>query len=109
MYTLDNLWVLIAGILVFFMQAGFAMVEVGFTRAENAGNILMKNFVDFSIGSLSFFFVGFSLMYGTDIAGIIGTLDFSIVGDSVTEFEKTAALERTGLNPFTDVWFQFVF
>ncbi|MDA3882286.1 MAG: ammonium transporter [Bacteroidales bacterium] len=109
MYTLDNLWVLIAGILVFFMQAGFAMVEVGFTRAKNAGNILMKNFVDFCIGSLSFFFVGFSLMYGTDIVGIIGTLDLSIVGDSVIEFEKTVPLERTGLNPFTDVWFQSVF
>ncbi|MFO7869279.1 MAG: ammonium transporter [Bacteroidales bacterium] len=109
MYTLDNLWILIAGILVFFMQAGFAMVEVGFTRAKNAGNILMKNFVDFSIGSLTFFFIGFSLMYGTDIAGIIGTLDFTIIGDSVTEFEKTAPLEREGLNPFADVWFQSVF
>lgn len=109
MYALDNLWVLIAGILVFFMQAGFAMVETGFTRAKNAGNILMKNFVDFSVGSISFFFIGFSLMYGTDIAGFIGKLDFSIVADSVAEFEEAGYLEREGLHPYTDVWFQSVF
>ena len=53
------LWMLLSGILVFFMQAGFAMVEAGFTRAKNAVNILMKNLMDFSIGTLAFFF-GFS-------------------------------------------------
>ncbi|MCU4163298.1 ammonium transporter [Carboxylicivirga caseinilyticus] len=62
--ALDILWVLIAGILVFFMQAGFAMVEAGFTRAKNVGNIIMKNFMDFSIGSLVFYVIGYSIMYG---------------------------------------------
>ena len=74
--TLDTLWVLIAAILVFFMQAGFAMVEAGFTRAKNASNIIMKNLMDFAIGSLLFFVVGYGLMYGDDIAGIIGGSKF---------------------------------
>ena len=109
MYALDNLWILIAGVLVFFMQAGFAMVETGFTRAKNSGNILMKNFVDFAIGSISFFFVGFSLIYGTDIAVFNEGLDFSIIAESVKEFEETAIMERSGLHPYTDIWFQSVF
>ena len=62
--ALDILWILLAGILVFFMQAGFAMVEAGFTRAKNVGNIIMKNFMDFSIGSLVFYIIGYSIMYG---------------------------------------------
>nr|WP_319400141.1 ammonium transporter [uncultured Carboxylicivirga sp.] len=62
--ALDILWILVAGILVFFMQAGFAMVEAGFTRAKNVGNIIMKNFMDFSIGSLVFYIIGYSIMYG---------------------------------------------
>ncbi len=64
--ALDILWILIAGILVFFMQAGFALVESGFTRAKNVGNIIMKNFMDFSSGSLIFWIVGYSIMYGGD-------------------------------------------
>jgi ammonium transporter, Amt family len=63
-YALDLMWVLVTGILVMFMQAGFALVEVGFTRAKNAGNILMKNFMDFVFGSLLFWIVGYSIMYG---------------------------------------------
>jgi len=73
---MDTVWILLAAFLVFFMQPGFAMVEAGFTRAKNTVNILMKNIMDFSIGSLLFFFVGFGLMFGKDFAGIIGTDNF---------------------------------
>lgn len=62
--TADILWLVIAAALVFFMQAGFAMVETGMTRAKNACNIMMKNLLDFSIGALAFFAVGYALMYG---------------------------------------------
>ncbi len=67
--AIDLVWMLIAAFLVFFMQPGFAMVETGFTRAKNAVNIMMKNLLDFSIGSLAFFMVGFGLMFGKDAAG----------------------------------------
>ncbi len=70
--SIDTLWVLIAAALVFFMQAGFALVEAGFTRQKNTVNIMTKNIIDFSLGSLLFFFIGFSLMFGDDIAGLIG-------------------------------------
>jgi ammonium transporter, Amt family len=73
---LDTLWMLIAAVLVFFMQAGFAMVEAGFTRAKNANNIIMKNIMDFSVGSILFFIAGFGLMYGDSWNGIIGTSGF---------------------------------
>ena len=63
-YMADTVWVLLAAFLVFFMQAGFAMVESGFTRAKNAVNILMKNLMDFSIGSVAFWAVGFAIMFG---------------------------------------------
>ena len=63
-YMADTIWVLLAAFLVFFMQAGFAMVESGFTRAKNAVNILMKNLMDFSIGSVAFWAVGFAIMFG---------------------------------------------
>jgi len=69
---LDALWTLLAAFLVFFMQAGFALVEVGFTRAKNACNILMKNLVDFSVGSLAFWAIGFMLMFGATVGGFIG-------------------------------------
>ena len=59
--NINIIWTCIAAFLVFFMQAGFAMVEAGFTRAKNAVNILMKNLMDFSIGTMAFFFVGFGL------------------------------------------------
>ena len=72
----NYLWTLIAAILVFFMQAGFALVEAGFTRAKNAINILMKNLMDFSIGSLAFWAVGFGLMFGVSKTGWIGTSGF---------------------------------
>jgi len=67
--AIDLVWMLVAAFLVFFMQPGFAMVEAGFTRAKNAVNIMMKNLLDFSIGSLAFFAVGFGLMFGSEAAG----------------------------------------
>ena len=79
--ALDTIWVLIASALVFFMQAGFAMVETGFTRAKNAGNIIMKNLMDFSLGTPVFWFLGFGLMFGTDIGGLIGLPDLFVQGD----------------------------
>ncbi len=74
--NLDTVWVLIAAFLVFFMQAGFAMVEAGFTRAKNASNIIMKNLMDFSIGSIVFFVIGFGIMFGDSIGGLIGSTGF---------------------------------
>jgi ammonium transporter, Amt family len=72
----DYIWTLIAACLVFFMQAGFAMVETGFTRAKNAINIMMKNLMDFSLGSLAFWAVGFGLMFGVTGTGWFGTSGF---------------------------------
>ena len=65
-------WFLIGAALVFWMQAGFAMVETGFTRAKNAGNILMKNMMDFCIGTVVFILIGFGLLLGEDVVGLIG-------------------------------------
>ena len=73
--SLDTVWVLLAAMLVFFMQPGFAMVEAGFTRSKNTANILMKNFVDFMVGTILFWFVGFSIMHYGD-AGFIGKIRF---------------------------------
>ncbi len=67
-----GVWFLIGAALVFWMQAGFAMVEAGFTRAKNTGNILMKNLMDFCIGTVVFILIGFSLLLGEDLMGIIG-------------------------------------
>ena len=72
----DFIWLLLGAFLVFFMQAGFAMVEIGFTRSKNATNILMKNLMDFSVGSIAFFVVGWALMYGTSKFGLFGFSDF---------------------------------
>ncbi len=72
----NTLWTCLAAFLVFFMQAGFAMVEAGFTRAKNACNIIMKNLMDFSIGSLSFWLIGFGLMFGASGTGWFGTTNF---------------------------------
>ncbi|MBN2328501.1 MAG: ammonium transporter [Candidatus Omnitrophica bacterium] len=74
------LWTCIAAFLVFFMQAGFAMVETGFTRAKNAVNIIMKNILDVSIGSIVFFMVGFGLMFGTTSTGWFGSDGFFLSG-----------------------------
>jgi len=77
--NLNIVWTCIAAFLVFFMQAGFAMVEAGFTRAKNAVNILMKNLMDFSVGSIAFFLVGFGLMFGVS-NGFCGTTLFAMAG-----------------------------
>ena len=73
-----GVWFLIGAALVFFMQAGFAMVEAGFTRAKNTGNIIMKNLMDFCIGSVGFIVIGFSLLMGEDLVGLIGKPGFDI-------------------------------
>ena len=81
MYSaLDTIWTLLGATLVFFMQAGFAMVETGFTRAKNAGNIIMKNLMDFAIGTVVFWFIGFGLMFAGN-GSLIGGIDFFIQGD----------------------------
>ncbi|MDP2232090.1 MAG: ammonium transporter [Actinomycetota bacterium] len=76
------IWMLVAAFLVFFMQAGFAMVEAGMCRAKNATNLMMKNLLDFVMGSLAYFVIGFALMYGADKAGIIGTSGWFMLGDN---------------------------
>ena len=78
--NLNYVWTLVAAALVFFMQAGFAMVESGFTRAKSAVNIMMKNLLDFSMGSLAFWAVGFGIMFGTTTTGWFGTTDFFLSG-----------------------------
>lgn len=72
----DYVWTLVAAALVFFMQAGFAMVEAGFTRAKNAVNIIMKNLMDFSMGSIFYWAIGFGLMFGATTTGWFGTSGF---------------------------------
>jgi ammonium transporter, Amt family len=96
--SVDNVWVLIATCLVMFMQAGFALVEVGFTRAKNAANILMKNMMDFAVGSLAFWAIGYSIMFGEDIAGFIGEVTLFFGPDEID-----------GLPQITKLMFQTVF
>lgn len=90
--AIDTVWTLMAAFLVFFMQAGFAMVEAGFTRAKNAANIMMKNLMDFSVGSIAFWLVGFGIMFGVSKAGLFGTTDFFLssadpaTGDGLWQF-----------------------
>lgn len=76
--TVFSVWFLIGAALVFFMQAGFAMVEAGFTRAKNAGNIIMKNLMDFCIGTVVFVLIGFAFLMGEDLIGFIGKPGFDI-------------------------------
>jgi len=73
--SMDTMWVLVGTALVFFMQAGFAMVETGFTRAKNAGNIIMKNLMDFACGSVVFWLIGYGIMYG-GANGFFGGISF---------------------------------
>lgn len=78
--SINTIWVLIAAVLVFFMQAGFSMVEAGLTRAKNSGNIIMKNIMDLAIGSTLFWFIGFGIMFAGSSA-LIGGIDFMTRGD----------------------------
>jgi ammonium transporter, Amt family len=99
----DNLWIFIAGILVFFMQAGFALVEAGLTRAKNVGNIMMKNLMDCSAGVLAFFLVGYGIAYGESelLGGWFGWGGLGVDGiDSVGE---------EGLFTSTSFFFQAAF
>ena len=89
--NLNYIWTILGVCLVFFMQAGFAMVEVGFTRAKNALNIIIKNVMDVSAGGLAFFFIGFGIMFGTSASGWIGTDGFMLmsIGDYSVEWSYT--------------------
>ena len=64
--AVSTIWIMVGTVLIFFMQAGFAMLETGMTRVKNAGNIAMKNLVDYCIGSVTFWLIGFGIMYGGD-------------------------------------------
>ena len=83
----DSLWIVVAGILVMFMQPGFMLVETGFTRSKNSVNIVMKNFMDFSVGAVSYWAFGFALAYGgTTLGGFLAYGNFFLEGDSITYF-----------------------
>ena len=94
--NLNIVWTCIAAFLVFFMQAGFAMLETGFTRAKNAVNILMKNLMDFSVGTLTFAFLGFGLMFGKS-GGWFGTTHFMLsdMGEGVESWNWTFLMFQT--------------
>lgn len=96
---IDNMWLLIAGFMVMFMQPGFAMVEAGFTRSKNTANILMKNLMDFSIGSLLYWIIGFGLMYGDSLGGFIGIPDLFFMSDGFGD----------NYADYADLFFQTVF
>jgi len=96
---IDNMWLLVAAFLVMFMQPGFAMVEAGFTRGKNSANILMKNIVDFAIGSILFWIIGFTLMYGESLGGFIGMPDLFFSSDGFGE----------NYSDMADLMFQTVF
>lgn len=97
--SVDTVWMLLAAMLVFFMQPGFAFCEAGFTRSKNTANILFKNFVDFMIGSVLFWFVGFGFMFGSDGQGFIGMPNF---GD--LSFYKNGSLPVEGFLIFETVF-----
>ncbi len=81
--AVDNVWLIVAAILVMFMQAGFALVEAGFTRAKNAGNIIMKNVMDFSVGSITYWAFGFALAYGgSSVGGFLAYGDLFFFDDN---------------------------
>ena len=99
-------WYLIGAALVFFMQAGFAMVETGFTRAKNAGNIIMKNLMDFCIGTVVFSLLGYGLMMGEDaLAGLIGLPNL----DLFTQFKEFIASPENGFTGASTFVFNLVF
>ncbi len=99
--SLDIVWVLMATVLVFLMQAGFAMLEAGATRAKNAANIVMKNLMDMSVGSLVFWAIGFGFMFGVNESGWIGTDNFFL--------SEISPDTETGFFDFSFFIFQTVF
>jgi len=100
---LNNLWVFLAGVLVFFMQAGFALVEAGLTRAKNVVNIFAKNIADATVGILAFFATGYAFAFGESGGWFIGTDNFFLDGLDM------AAIPEGGLSPATTFFFQAVF
>lgn len=96
--SINNIWILVATFLVMFMQPGFAMVEAGFTRSKNTANILTKNLMDFAFGSVLFWIIGYTLMYGESIGGIIGKPEFFMNDDGIGSYANK-----------TDLMFQTVF
>ncbi len=105
-------WLLIGAALVFLMQCGFAMVETGFTRAKNTGNILFKNFVDFCIGTVCFLFLGYGLMLGMDyLAGFIGVpnLDIFTCFDKLFHGDPASAEYATAISTAANFTFNLVF
>ncbi|WP_319230024.1 ammonium transporter [Draconibacterium orientale] len=96
---IDNMWLLVAAFLVMFMQPGFALVEAGFTRSKNTANILMKNLMDFSIGSILYWIIGFTIMYGDSIGGFIGMPDLFFMSDGFGD----------NYSDYADLFFQTVF
>ena len=103
-YMLDTIWTFVAAVLVFFMQAGFAMVEAGFTRAKNASNIMMKNLMDFSMGSIAYWAIGFGIMFGAGNA-FMGLSGF-FLKDAGNTF---ASLDWTNIPLAVKYFFQLVF
>ena len=101
--AVNTIWVLLGAALVFFMQAGFAMVETGFTRAKNAGNIIMKNLMDFCIGTPTFWIVGFGIMFGA------GNGFFGKIGGIATEANYGSAMLPDGVPFWAFLIFQTVF
>ncbi|MDP4703057.1 MAG: ammonium transporter [Ilumatobacteraceae bacterium] len=102
--VLDNVWILIAAVLVIFMQAGFALVEAGLTRGKNVANIFMKNLMDFSVGAILFFAVGYAIAFGGDFTGIGGFFGgdgWFLAGDGVFTYGN--------LDKFTFFTFQVAF
>ncbi|WP_372947413.1 ammonium transporter [Mariniphaga sp.] len=96
--SINNIWVLVATFLVMFMQPGFAMVEAGFTRSKNTANILTKNLMDFAIGSILFWLIGYTLMYGDSIGGFIGMPSLFFNDNGIGDYANK-----------TDLMFQTVF
>ena len=90
--SIDTMWILVAAVLVMFMQPGFALVEAGFTRGKNTINILMKNLMDFSIGSLIFWALGYTLMYGEDVGGFVGKISLFFGSDEINGVPDKASL-----------------
>jgi Amt family ammonium transporter len=94
--SIDNMWILVTAVLVMFMQPGFALVEAGFTRSKNTVNILMKNLIDFAIGSVVFWIVGYTLMYGEDIGGFIGKISLFFNSNAINGVpDKTSLMFQT--------------
>jgi ammonium transporter, Amt family len=90
--SIDTIWILVAAVLVMFMQPGFALVEAGFTRSKNTANILMKNLMDFAIGSLIFWILGYTLMYGEDIGGFVGKISLFFGSNEINGVPDKASL-----------------